>query len=126
MRYLIGGVLAIVAFYVWRMTVWASDAGGYWNLMTGRRAAPADDPANIAKMAASIKASEASAVKSANADSKSAVGGAGGAGGAGKKKMKKEVSPSVVNPHRRLTLRPSPSNRKSPAWPRRSVSRPRT
>jgi hypothetical protein len=28
-------VLAVCAIYIWRVTVWASDAGGYWNLLFG-------------------------------------------------------------------------------------------
>jgi hypothetical protein len=28
-------VLAVASFYIWRVTVWARDAGGYWSLITG-------------------------------------------------------------------------------------------
>ncbi|KLT39848.1 hypothetical protein CC85DRAFT_250460 [Cutaneotrichosporon oleaginosum] len=37
LTYLSLGLLALASFYVWRITVWASEVGGYWNLMTGRR-----------------------------------------------------------------------------------------
>lgn len=36
------GLLA--AFYMWRFTVWAANAGGYWNLVTGKRAAQNINP----------------------------------------------------------------------------------
>lgn len=30
------GLVLLAAFYTWRFTVWAAQAGGYWNLLSGR------------------------------------------------------------------------------------------
>jgi len=62
MTYLTFGLLALVAFYMWRFTVWAHDAGGYWNLVTGQRAAAAPpstaDPNEIARLASQARERE--------------------------------------------------------------------
>ncbi|KAL7421717.1 hypothetical protein Q5752_003488 [Cryptotrichosporon argae] len=51
--YLILGLFALSGFYVWRFTVWASDVGGYWNLLTGHRDAPSSGVHRAADLAAS-------------------------------------------------------------------------
>ena len=63
LSYLVLSLLAIGAFYAWRFTVWAADAGGYWNLMTGRRPPlhNVNDPAAIASAAASAAQSGSAA-----------------------------------------------------------------
>ena len=36
--YSLGGIaVLILAFYTWRLTVWKSDAGGWWNLAMGKK-----------------------------------------------------------------------------------------
>ena len=35
LTYMVFGLLALSGFYVWRVTVWAAEAGGYWALVTG-------------------------------------------------------------------------------------------
>ncbi|KAL1413538.1 hypothetical protein Q8F55_001312 [Vanrija albida] len=62
LTYLTLGLLALSAFYLWRFTVWAHNAGGYINLLTGRRDYP---PAGVAQAAAASAA--ASAVNNAKA-----------------------------------------------------------
>lgn len=52
-------VFAILAFYIWRVTVWAGEAGGYWALITGHK--------NVAKAAASAAAASLSATQKAMA-----------------------------------------------------------
>lgn len=56
------GLLAIGAYYVWRLTVFAADVGGYWNIVTGKRPSPAHDLAESAAKAASSAASGASSI----------------------------------------------------------------
>ncbi|KAJ9105976.1 hypothetical protein QFC19_003311 [Naganishia cerealis] len=48
-------VLAIAGFYIWRVTVWARDSGGYWALITGTGSA-AKAAASSAAAATSIAA----------------------------------------------------------------------
>jgi len=40
--YLSGAALLFLGFYAWRLTVWKSQAGGWWNLALGRRPPVAD------------------------------------------------------------------------------------
>ena len=62
MTYLVLSLVALAAFYMWRFTVWAADAGGYWNLVTGRHAPPTG-----------VGEAAMAAVASANAKAKSKV-----------------------------------------------------
>jgi hypothetical protein len=57
------GLVALAAFYTWRFTVWAGQAGGYWNLMTGRTATPKSSVADTAAYAASAASSAKSGAK---------------------------------------------------------------
>jgi hypothetical protein len=54
------GLALLAAFYTWRFTVWAAQAGGYWNLLSGRTVPPKSSIADTASMA-SAAASTASA-----------------------------------------------------------------
>ncbi|WOO77047.1 uncharacterized protein LOC62_01G000647 [Vanrija pseudolonga] len=60
LTYLTFGLLALSAFYLWRFTVWAHNAGGYINLLTGRRDYP---PAGVAAAAAAAHESAVAADK---------------------------------------------------------------
>jgi hypothetical protein len=51
MLYMTLGLLAISAFYVWRLTVFAASVGGYWNAMTGARNPPPVGPGAMAMSA---------------------------------------------------------------------------
>ena len=54
-------VLAICAIYIWRVTVWASEAGGYWALITGgsgKASAAAAAASATSAVAASMGASQ--------------------------------------------------------------------
>ncbi|KAK4689057.1 hypothetical protein P7C73_g1034, partial [Tremellales sp. Uapishka_1] len=73
LTYLVLSLLSVAAFYTWRMTVWARDAGGYWNLATGTRPAPGAQVAD-AISAASAAASSVSS-KGSSPSGKSAAGG---------------------------------------------------
>lgn len=48
------GLVAIGGIYMYRFTVWAADAGGYWNLITGNR----PNPAAVQAQSAMEKAAE--------------------------------------------------------------------
>jgi hypothetical protein len=63
MTYMVLGLVALAAFYTWRFTVWAGQAGGYWNLMTGRTATPKSSVADTAAYAASAASSAKSGAK---------------------------------------------------------------
>ncbi|ORX36764.1 hypothetical protein BD324DRAFT_627093 [Kockovaella imperatae] len=63
MTYLVMALAALGAFYGWRFTVWAAEAGGYWNLITGRHA-PATRLSEGAINAAAKAASKAKAKSS--------------------------------------------------------------
>lgn len=39
--YLTCGAALVFAFYAWRLTLWKAEAGGWWNLVLGRRPPPA-------------------------------------------------------------------------------------
>ncbi|WVN88221.1 uncharacterized protein L203_103422 [Cryptococcus depauperatus CBS 7841] len=64
LTYLVLSLMALLAFYIWRFTVWAHDAGGYWALMTGYRQPPGAIAAREAASAASV--SSAAQVTSAS------------------------------------------------------------
>ncbi len=53
------GLAAILSFYLYRFTVWAAAAGGYWNLLTGHRSA-------TSPMAGKVDSAIERAVDSAN------------------------------------------------------------
>lgn len=55
LTYLVLGVLAVASLYIWRVTVWARDAGGYWALITGSGVA-AKSAVSAAASASSIAA----------------------------------------------------------------------
>jgi hypothetical protein len=57
MTNLILAVIAVIAFYIWRISVWAGDAGGYWALITGN---PNKAAAIEAKREAAMSASATS------------------------------------------------------------------
>ncbi|EIW70766.1 hypothetical protein M231_02579 [Tremella mesenterica] len=60
LTYLALTLLTLASFYVWRLTVWAADVGGYWNLMTGRRTVDTGiDTDSIVQAAASATQSSA-------------------------------------------------------------------
>jgi hypothetical protein len=84
MLYLGLALVALMAFYTWRFTVWAAQAGGYWALMTGRhvnvKAAAASSSAASAVSSASSAASAAS--KSGSSISGKAAKSAAGAASA--------------------------------------------
>lgn len=60
LTYMVLGLALLAAFYTWRFTVWAAQAGGYWNLLSGRTVPPKSSIADTASMA-SAAASTASA-----------------------------------------------------------------
>lgn len=53
MTYMVLGLVTLALFYVWRFTVWAAQAGGYWNLLSGRTLPPKGSVADTASMASS-------------------------------------------------------------------------
>lgn len=57
MTYMVLGLVALAAFYTWRFTVWAGQAGGYWNLLSGRTVPPKTGVADTAAYAASAASS---------------------------------------------------------------------
>ncbi|WVQ72599.1 hypothetical protein IAR50_002157 [Cryptococcus sp. DSM 104548] len=61
LTYLVISLLVVLGFYVWRFTVWAHNAGGYWALMTGHHVSPAAQAAREAASAASASSSVAAA-----------------------------------------------------------------
>lgn len=62
LTYLFLGLVALMAFYTWRFTVWADDAGGYWNLMTGKRQSAAEiQEAKMREQASSVSSAASSA-----------------------------------------------------------------
>lgn len=87
LNYLVGGLALLVVFYIWRVTVWASDAGGYWNLMTGRRPSAEESLAKFAKTAVASQSSASSASSVSSVTHGSAVKTAG-----------------VNNPHHEVSL----------------------
>lgn len=62
--YLFLGLLALAGFYLWRFTIWANDAGGYYNLLTGNR--PSVEHA--------VRNAAGDAIKTAAASANSGVG----------------------------------------------------
>ncbi|WVQ80504.1 hypothetical protein IAT38_002609 [Cryptococcus sp. DSM 104549] len=66
LTYLVLSLLAVLSFYIWRFTVWAHDAGGYWALMTGHHKPPAVAAAQASASAAkaSVSAEQSSTVTS--------------------------------------------------------------
>lgn len=56
-------VIAISAFYIWRLTIWAEQAGGYWPLLTGSGSSPAS---SSAAAAATSSAAAAAAYAASN------------------------------------------------------------
>ena len=54
LTYMVLGLLAIGGIYMYRFTVWAAQAGGYWNLITGHR----PNPAAVQAQSAMKKAAE--------------------------------------------------------------------
>ena len=62
------GLLAVSAFYTWRFTVWAAQAGGYWSLLTGRHPHPTDPMASSAS--AAVSAASANQASQASKGSK--------------------------------------------------------
>jgi hypothetical protein len=50
------GLVTLALFYVWRFTVWAGQAGGYWNLISGRTIPPKGSVADTASLASSAVA----------------------------------------------------------------------
>ncbi|TYJ56986.1 hypothetical protein B9479_002265 [Cryptococcus floricola] len=64
LTYLVLSLLVVLSFYVWRFTVWAHNAGGYWALMTGNHISPAAQAAREAASAASASSSVAAATAS--------------------------------------------------------------
>ncbi|CAD6582588.1 MAG: hypothetical protein TREMPRED_003329 [Tremellales sp. Tagirdzhanova-0007] len=73
LTYMVFGLLALSGFYVWRVTVWAAEAGGYWALVTGHHH-PQTQGSGVGDYAVSAAASAASA----RASSKKAKKPAGG------------------------------------------------
>ena len=53
------GLLAVAAIYLYRFTVWAAAAGGYWNLITGYRPDPVAQQAESAMQKAAEAAGHA-------------------------------------------------------------------
>ena len=66
MTYMCGGLVLLAAFYTWRFTVWAADVGGYYNLITGHRSAPATGPGEAILKAAGSAASAHNSVSGAS------------------------------------------------------------
>ncbi|GHJ88866.1 hypothetical protein NliqN6_5268 [Naganishia liquefaciens] len=77
MTYLVFGVIAVSSFYIWRVTVWARDAGGYWALITGSGAA-AKGAASAAASASSAAAAAAAMTATTSSGSKTARTAAAG------------------------------------------------
>ncbi|KAK8864300.1 hypothetical protein IAR55_001546 [Kwoniella newhampshirensis] len=67
LTYLVASLFLILAFYVWRFTVWAAQVGGYWALITGNH----KTPASIAASSAAAVAATAASVASSSASSAS-------------------------------------------------------
>jgi hypothetical protein len=63
LTYMVLGLVALAAFYTWRFTVWAGQAGGYWNLLSGRTIPPKSSVADTASMASAAAASASSGLK---------------------------------------------------------------
>ncbi|OWZ60194.1 hypothetical protein C356_00205 [Cryptococcus neoformans c45] len=57
LTYLVLWLLLLFAFYMWRFTVWAHQAGGYWALITGHQMSPAEIAAKEAASSASVSSS---------------------------------------------------------------------
>lgn len=66
------GLGVVAAFYMYRFTVWAADAGGYWNLVTGAR------PNRAMEQAESAMEKAAEVAGQAAQSGKGAVKGAAG------------------------------------------------
>ncbi|EAL23534.1 hypothetical protein CNBA1810 [Cryptococcus deneoformans B-3501A] len=65
LTYLVLSLFLLFAFYMWRFTVWAHQAGGYWALITGHHMSPAEVAAKQAASSASASSSVASSTASA-------------------------------------------------------------
>ncbi|ORY34121.1 hypothetical protein BCR39DRAFT_518571 [Naematelia encephala] len=101
LTYLVLFLVAIAAFYTYRFTVWAADAGGYWNLVTGRRTSP--QPGAV-EFAAKVAERAQSAGSTANSYPGSAVGG----GGSGKPtKQGTDVQSQIYNLANALGIKPA-------------------
>lgn len=57
-------VLAVCAIYIWRVTVWASEAGGYWALLFGGGNAAKSSAVSAAASATSAVAASLGASQS--------------------------------------------------------------
>ena len=93
LTYLVLGLLALAAFYVYRFTVWAADVGGYYNLLTGHR-----DPSSSAAVSAPSGAAN---------EAVSAVRNAASTGKAGSKDPKAEVESLVFQLAQALGVKPA-------------------
>ena len=65
LTYMVGGLLLLALFYLWRFTVWAADVGGYYNLITGHRNPPSTGPGEAMLKAAGSAVSAHNSVSSA-------------------------------------------------------------
>jgi len=74
MTYMVLGLVALAAFYTWRFTVWAGQAGGYWNLLSGRTIPPKSSVADTASFAASAASSAKGAATAAVSPCREHVG----------------------------------------------------
>lgn len=72
LTYMVLGLGVVAAFYMYRFTVWAADAGGYWNLVTGAR------PNRAMEQAESAMEKAAEVAGQAAQSGKGAVKGAAG------------------------------------------------
>ncbi|KAI5451590.1 hypothetical protein NCC49_001575 [Naganishia albida] len=69
-------VFALAGFYVWRVTVWARDAGGYWNLITGSGTVAKDAAASAVAASSLAAAAITSATSTASKAARTAGKGA--------------------------------------------------
>lgn len=60
LTYMVLGLVSLAIFYTWRFTVWAADAGGYWNLLSGRTIPPKSSVQDTASMASAAMQSRSS------------------------------------------------------------------
>ena len=95
-HYLTGGAVLLLAFYLWRLTVWKGEAGGWWNLALGRT--PGANP-----MLGKNQADAYDAGSQGNAYQGSADGGAG----AGKAGDDKTVQNRIEDLARALGMPPT-------------------
>ncbi|WWD17403.1 hypothetical protein CI109_101844 [Kwoniella shandongensis] len=85
LTYLVASLFLILAFYMWRFTVWAAQVGGYWALITGNHKTPAS---MAASSAAALAATAASAASVSSVSSSSAAGATGSTKAADPKSIK--------------------------------------